>query len=467
MINDDGSGLLDIRFDPKDECPDYFEQCCQTDLIVEPKPPVDKHVEATCGRREESGIGFKITNQNDHESEFGEFPWQAAILKEEHVGDESLTVFQCGGSLIHPSVVLTGGFCHLSSFKQVFQMCLFLAAHCVDGKDPKSLIVRLGEWDTQTKNEPFAHVDYAVKDVTIHKSFKKSTLHNDIALVFLAEPAKLEPHINTICLSDHQAFEGDQCFVSGWGKDSYGREGKYQVILKKIQVPVMSFGLCQTRLRTTRLGKWFKLHERFMCAGGEAGKDACRGDGGSALVCPLPGKPGFYYQAGIVSWGISCGDEGIPGVYVNVANYQLWIEEQLKLHQLQVESTQKPNETPQTTQASPFDVNPTTENILTVTEPTRGSSTTSGEHVGEYVSTSTARPSEPKPLPSAEYSCGLRNEEGVGFRITGNMDGEAEYGEFPWMVAVMKEEEAADTILNVYVCGGSLIHPLAVLTGLF
>lgn len=109
MINDDGTGLLDIRFDPQDECTDYFEQCCQTDLVADVmtyKPPLA--AEDACGRKQDSGIGFKITNQNDNEAEFGEFPWMAAILKEEFVGDQVLSVFQCGASLIHPFVVLTG-----------------------------------------------------------------------------------------------------------------------------------------------------------------------------------------------------------------------------------------------------------------------------------------------------------------------------------------------------------------------
>lgn len=375
----------------------------------------------------------------------------------------------------------------------------FLAAHCVDGIDPGSLKVRLGEWDTQTKNELYEHVDYAVKDITIHKSYKKSNMIHDIAIVFLAKPAKREPHIDTICLSTHQAFKGDRCFVSGWGKDTFGKEGKFQVILKKIEVPVVPFALCQARLRTTKLAKWFKLHESFMCAGGEVGKDACRGDGGSALVCPLPGKDGYYYQAGIVSWGINCGDEGIPGVYVNVANYQLWIEEQFKLHQVLPESTSKehgnnaknpealqgppetsvkepsglivgwnPESLRSTTVQTSLAVLPPSEDgkdgVLTATEPSSGYSTTR-KYIGDVL-TSTVVPSVHEPS-NTEHSCGLRNEEGVGFRITGNMDGEAEYGEFPWMVAVLKEEEAVDKILNVYVCGGSLIHPLAVLTGLF
>jgi plasma kallikrein len=34
------------------------------------------------------------------------------------------------------------------------------------------------------------------------------------------------------------------------------------------------------------------------------------------------------------------------------------------------------------------------------------------------------------------------------------------------MVAILKEELAADQVLNVYQCGGSLIHPSIVLTGL-
>lgn len=103
--------------DPQDECTDYFEQCCQTDLVLDLmtyEPPVAKPVEETCGRKQESGVEFKITNQKDHEAEFGEFPWMAAILRVEHIGEEPLTVFQCGASLIHPSVVLTGEFSQFS-----------------------------------------------------------------------------------------------------------------------------------------------------------------------------------------------------------------------------------------------------------------------------------------------------------------------------------------------------------------
>lgn len=56
---------------------------------------------------------------------------------------------------------------------------------------------------------------------------------------------------------------------------SIGKEGKYQVILKKIDLPTVEFNECQTSLRKTRLGAAFNLHSSFMCAGGESGKDTC------------------------------------------------------------------------------------------------------------------------------------------------------------------------------------------------
>jgi len=59
-----------------------------------------------------------------------------------------------------------------------------------------------------------------------------------------------------------------------------------------------------------------------------------QGDGGGPLVCVVKEKKSTqqkYIQVGIVSWGIGCGDENVPGVYSSlVSNYQ-WINKHLKL----------------------------------------------------------------------------------------------------------------------------------------
>merc|ERR1712073_165409 len=101
--------------------------------------------------------------------------------------------------------------------------------------------------------------------------------------------------------------------------------GEYQVVLKEIDLPVVNHDDCQDRLRQTRLGKKFKLHDSFVCAGGINGKDTCKGDGGSPLVCPSKYDPNTFIQAGIVAWGIGCGEDGTPGMYVTTTDQQIFL----------------------------------------------------------------------------------------------------------------------------------------------
>ncbi|XP_055528973.1 phenoloxidase-activating factor 2-like [Wyeomyia smithii] len=313
QIVTDGTGIIDIRVGEdttvENECPNYMEKCCEKEEVLPeappaataPRRPTGKY---TCGARNPEGLGFRITGNRNGESEYGEFPWMLAILREDNA-------YECGGSLITPNVVLT-------------------AAHCIMNKPKKKFLVRAGEWDTQTKNELHPHQNRRVREVITHNQFHQGSLANDVGLLILEQPFDLAENIQPVCLPPKNFnFDGSSCFASGWGRNIFGKGGKYQVILKKVQLSFVPHYQCQSAMRTTRLGERFRLHQSFICAGGEKGADTCRGDGGSPLVCQIPGASTNYYQAGIVAWGIGCGEQGIPGVYANVAMFRDWIDQQL------------------------------------------------------------------------------------------------------------------------------------------
>ena len=55
----------------------------------------------------------------------------------------------------------------------------------------------------------------------------------------------------------------------------------------------------------------------------DGGKDSCQGDSGGTLVCKDPSGNAVVF--GVVSFGIQCAVEGLPGVYVDVFNYMSYI----------------------------------------------------------------------------------------------------------------------------------------------
>lgn len=316
----DGVGVIDIRV-RDGPCASYIDTCCLVpdkrppDQPVKPQPKPDAPQREGCGWANPEGADLRTTGEINGETKFGEFPWMVAILKIEPVNEnepdgQKLNVYVGGGSLIHPSVVLT-------------------AAHYV--VSAKALRIRAGEWDTQSTKEIYPFQDRDVTSVETHKDFNKGNLFYDVAVLFLVKPVDLAPNVGVACLPQPRMKQDDgtRCFATGWGKDKFGKEGRYQVILKKIELPVVKHDKCQTSLRKTRLGRFFQLHSSFMCAGGEAGKDTCKGDGGSPLSCPIEYEKDRYVQAGIVAWGIGCGEDATPGVYVDVSVLRDWIDDKV------------------------------------------------------------------------------------------------------------------------------------------
>ncbi|XP_039761985.1 uncharacterized protein LOC120635126 [Pararge aegeria] len=323
QISEDGANIFNKR--SHDGCVSYKETCClvpntrdPTDLI---EPSETEPTPEECGWRKPNGVGNNSGDESDKDTKFGEFPWVVAVLKivpDNEPDGELMYLYAGGGSLIHREVVLT-------------------AAHIVTGNH--ATVIRAGEWDTQTTEEPLPHQEREVKKIVTHKKFNADNLHYDIALLFLSEPFDLAPNVGLVCLPPprQRATAGTSCIVAGWGKDKFGKEGYIRALLRKVEVPVVEHTECQDALRQTRLGYYFRLDSSFMCAGGDPGEDACEGDGGAPLVCPIEAEEDRYTQNGIVSWGIGCGDTGNPGVYVDVAFLRPWIDDQMFFRKLNPE----------------------------------------------------------------------------------------------------------------------------------
>lgn len=91
-------------------------------------------------------------------------------------------------------------------------------------KNPRSLKVRAGEWDTQTKNELYPHQDRNVKTIVIHPDYYAGALYNDIGLLFLENPVEYAENVDVVCLPPQGAVSDNSlCFATGWGKDTYGK----------------------------------------------------------------------------------------------------------------------------------------------------------------------------------------------------------------------------------------------------
>ncbi|XP_017466623.1 PREDICTED: chymotrypsinogen A isoform X2 [Rhagoletis zephyria] len=290
--NNDGSGQIDVRIVNNLTSPIVTPTFCNYGLTL-----CCLAGSYQCGRRYSPPPGS--TPGGAGQAQFGEYPWVAALLTNNEV-------YLGAGALITAQHVLT-------------------AAHKVYNIPTSTFKVRVGEWDAASTSEPIPAQDVLIAAVYLHPNFNSANLQNDIAIIQLATAVSLttKSTVGTVCLPT-TTFVGQTCYVAGWGKNDFGPTGAYQAIEREVDVPLITNAACQSLLQATRLGPSFQLNNSsFICAGGQAGKDACTGDGGAPLVCQ---SNNIWYVVGLVAWGIGCGQGGVPGVYVNVATYLAWIQ---------------------------------------------------------------------------------------------------------------------------------------------
>merc|ERR1711892_1052114 len=238
------------------------------------------------------------------EAEDGSLPYQVSLQLNfgSRLESDKMSHF-CGGALIGDRYVLT-------------------AAHCMKAVPSEKRLKIVG--GTNNINDPSSPA-FAVERI-FKQNYNDVNKVNDLALLKLATTKRAlsrmnkeeTPFIPVQLCSESFEPQGRNCTVSGWGH-MMAKGSHVPNKLREVAVTVLHNSICERMLEGY---PWDHNTDTMICAGGED-KDACQGDSGGPLVCMQDN--GQRCIAGVVSWGVGCATEGIPGVYTNVRKYNSWI----------------------------------------------------------------------------------------------------------------------------------------------
>ncbi|XP_058143829.1 serine protease-like protein 51, partial [Dasypus novemcinctus] len=156
-----------------------------------------------------------------------------------------------------------------------------------------------------------------VRQVIVHEDYRPPRVDSDLALLLLAAPVRFSGLKMPVCLPRReQAW--DRCWMAEWAP-AY-RHGGANVHLQKLRVVQITWKECQRRVA--------QLSQSMLCAWREPGtRGSGQGDGGAPMVCTAHGTQRLF-QVGIFSWDLRSGSRGRPGMFVSVARFIPWIQEE-------------------------------------------------------------------------------------------------------------------------------------------
>ncbi|XP_070586456.1 mast cell tryptase-like [Erythrolamprus reginae] len=236
----------------------------------------------------------------------GSWPWQAGL--------SVFNITFCGGTLIDEKWVLT-------------------AAHCFNWIPEGFNEIFVGLGDHELMNPSDNSEKFAIEQIIVHPNYTANDTMYDIALLELNTTVEFTEYIWPMCLPESSVKFPDNtsCWVTGWGRIKSKVNLKPPKTLQEVEVSIINTDICNSNYNELNITvlPYSPIRAGMICAGSlEGGKDSCQGDSGGPMVCKCDGSENWLLT-GIVSWGLGCGLEGLPGVYTSVAHYADWIQLQL------------------------------------------------------------------------------------------------------------------------------------------
>ena len=239
----------------------------------------------------------------------GEYPFVAHILIDR--------AFQCTGTLVTPTHVVTAAHCSSIIPGGVANVPL--------GQPGQLIEVSIGAHRAPFQSDGEKRTG---KSVSVHPAWAGlGSVSGDVAVVELSSPST-KPPVKIASAAERSLWSaGTMATIAGYGVTESG--GDQPDVLQEAQVPIAAdavtaaaypylvdgvdplFGGFESR---TQLGAGFP----------EGGVDTCQGDSGGPLLVPAGAE---LRLVGDTSYGNGCAEPGYPGVYGRVADEALreWI----------------------------------------------------------------------------------------------------------------------------------------------
>ncbi|XP_067641433.1 serine protease persephone-like isoform X2 [Eurosta solidaginis] len=237
--------------------------------------------------------------------ELGEYPYMVAI----GLDNAGTIEYNCGGTLIAKSFVLT-------------------AAHCLTTRQ-RPVMVRMGVVNFTDTEQMKNAVEIGVKRTHLHPDYTSASVYNDIAVVELQSDVEYSANVYPTCLytEPENPSKSSELYVSGWGVIDTRTRDKSNVLLKARQ-EIVDNSRCNESYaengfsRRNRIG----IISTQLCAHDPTlTRDACQGDSGGPLIVVVDEALSKFRIVAVISVGFSCGTS-TPGIYTRVSSFLDFIE---------------------------------------------------------------------------------------------------------------------------------------------